>query len=164
MSVQSSVEASRSSPSEATGTSPTIGEDWLSVGIGLLVVALALVSLFGTDLIGWVVSTAVWTDPALALGTTSKAFAALGGPGALIVTYLALLGVLSFGAALLKVNVLRFAVAFSVVFWIAYASWIAGSYANLAAVPRSSSEVARLSRPTAVTARKAPRMTIAILM
>jgi uncharacterized membrane protein YadS len=131
MSVQSSVERS---PSAATGTSPSITEDWLSVGIGLLVFALALASVFGADLIGWVVATSVWTDPALALGTTSKAYAALGGPGALIVTYLALLGVLSLGAALLKANVVRFAVAFSVVFWLAYASWIVGSYANLAAV------------------------------
>src|SRR5690349_1127659 len=109
MSVQSSVEAARSSPSAARGTSPSISEDWLSVGIGLLVFALALAGLFGADLIGWVVSTTVWTNPALALGTTSKAYAALGGPGALIVTYLALLGVLSFGAALLKANVIRFA-------------------------------------------------------
>src|SRR5882672_7384951 len=102
MSIQTSVETAHSPPSAATGTDPWISEDWLSVAIGLLVVALALAGLFGADLIGWVVSTSVWTDPALALGTTSKAFAALGGPGALIVTYLALLGVLSLSAALLK--------------------------------------------------------------
>jgi uncharacterized membrane protein YadS len=134
MSIQTSVETARPSPSTTSGTDPWISEDWLSVGIGLLVFALALAGLLGVDLIGWVVSTSVWTDPSLALGTTSKAFAALGGPGALIVTYLALLGVLSFGAALRKANVVRFAAAFSVVFWLAYASWIAGSYANLAAV------------------------------
>jgi hypothetical protein len=34
----------------------------------------------------------------------------------------------------------------------------------IAATPRSSSEVARLSLPAAVTAKKPPRITIAILM
>ena len=41
---------------------------------------------------------------------------------------------LSAGAAALKANVTRFALAFTAVFWIAYASWIVGNYANFAAV------------------------------
>jgi uncharacterized membrane protein YadS len=44
-----------------------------------------------------------------------------------------LLAVLSLAAASLHANVARFAVAFTVVFWIAYASWIAGSNAYVAA-------------------------------
>ena len=39
-----------------------------------------------------------------------------------------------------------------------------GGKEAVAAVPRSSNEEARLSRPAAVTATVAPRMTIAILM
>jgi uncharacterized membrane protein YadS len=118
----------------ATESRPAIGEDWLSVVIGLLVFALAFVGLTGTDLIGWVVSTSVWTDPGKALAPVGKAYAALGGAGALIVTYLALLAVLTAGAAALKADVRRFAVAFTVVFFIAYGCWIVGSNAHLAVV------------------------------
>jgi uncharacterized membrane protein YadS len=81
-----------------------------------------------------VVTTSVWTDPGLALGPVSKAYAWLGGAGALVTTYVALLVVLTIGAALLKADVKRFVLAFTVLFWIAYASWVIGSYANFAAV------------------------------
>jgi len=117
-----------------TESAPAISEDWLSVWIGLLVFALALASLSGVDLIGWVVTTSVWTDVTKALGPVSKVYAGLGGAGAIVVTYMALLVLLSAGAALLKADVKRFALAFTAVFWIAYASWIVGSYANFAAV------------------------------
>ena len=80
------------------------------------------------------VSTSVWTNFGQALGPASKGYAALGGLGALLATYAALTVVLSAGAAALKTNVKRFALAFTAVFWIAYASWIVGNYANFAAV------------------------------
>src|SRR3984893_6113160 len=111
-----------------------LSEDWLSVGIGLAVFLLALAGLTGTDFLGWVVTTSVWTDPAKALAPASKLYAGLGGTGALIATYLALLVVLSLAAVALKANVTRFAVTFTAVFGLAYASWIAGSYAYLAVV------------------------------
>jgi uncharacterized membrane protein YadS len=113
---------------------PALSEDWLSVWIGFLILALALVSLSGTDLIGWVVTTSVWTDLANALGPTARVYSGLGGVGALVATYVALLVVLSAGAALLGANVKRFALAFTAVFFIAYASWIVGSFANFAVV------------------------------
>jgi uncharacterized membrane protein YadS len=109
-------------------------EDWLSVAIGLAVFVLALASAVGVDLLGWVVTTSVWSDPGKALAPVSKAYAALGGAGSFIVTYLALLAVLSAAAAILKSDVRRFALAFTAVFWIAYASWIVGSYAYVAVV------------------------------
>src|SRR6202163_2837202 len=111
-----------------------LSEDWLSVGIGLAVFLLALAGLTGTDFLGWVVTTSVWTDPAKALAPASKLYAGLGGTGALIATYLALLVVLSLAAVALRAHVTRFAVAFTAVFGLAYASWIAGSYAYLAVV------------------------------
>jgi hypothetical protein len=113
---------------------PWINEDWLSLWIGLAIFVLALGGLAGTDLLGWVVSTSVWVDPGQALGTVSKGYASLGGAGALLVTYLALLAVLTAGAAALSLDVKRFAVAFSAVFALSYASWIIGSYAYVAAV------------------------------
>jgi uncharacterized membrane protein YadS len=113
---------------------PRITEDWLSVWIGLAIFVLALGSLAGVDLLGWVVNASVWIDPGLALGPISKTYAQLGGAGALVVTYVALLAVLSAAAAALDLDVKRFAVTFTVVFAFAYASWIIGSYAYVAAV------------------------------
>jgi uncharacterized membrane protein YadS len=127
--------AAESAPWSSTAQPvPWINEDWLSLVIGLGIFVLALGGLLGVDLLGWVVSTSVWTDPGSALGTVAKAYAGLGGAGALIVTYLALLVVLSACAAALGLDVKRFAVTFTAVFALAYASWIVGSYAHVAAV------------------------------
>src|ERR1700730_18586263 len=111
-----------------------LSEDWLSVGIGLAVFLLALAGLSGTDFLGWVVTTVVWADPATGVAPASKIYAGLGGTGALVATYLALLVVLSLAAVALKANAARFAGTFTAVFGLAYASWIAGSYAYLAVV------------------------------
>src|SRR5216684_1203510 len=113
-------------------TAKGISEDWLSVWIGLVVFVLALGMLAGTDILGWVVTTGVWTDLSKALNPVSKAYAGLGGIGALIATYAALLVVMTAGAVALKADLKRFALGFTAVFWISYLSWIAGSYANFA--------------------------------
>jgi uncharacterized membrane protein YadS len=109
-------------------------EDWLSVAIGVLVFVLALFSLSGTDLLGWAVTTSVYTNLASALGPFAKTYGWLGGGASLLATYAALLLVLGIGVAALGADVRKFALAFTVVFAIAYASWIAGSYAYIAAV------------------------------
>jgi len=109
-----------------------ISEDWLSVWIGLLVFVLSLGLLVGADILGWVVTTSVWTDLSKALNPASKAYAGLGGIGALIATYVALLVVMTAGAAALKADVKRFALGFTAVFWLAYIAWIIGSWASFA--------------------------------
>src|SRR5262245_62019146 len=113
---------------------PRISEDWLSLIIGLFIFVLALAGIANVDLLGWLVTTSVWNDVSKALGTVSKSYAWLGGFGALVATYLALLAVLSAAAVALRSDVKKFALAFTAVFWIAYASWIAGNFANFAAV------------------------------
>ena len=109
-----------------------LSEDWLSLIIGLIVFALSLGLVAGVDVLGWIVTTSVWTDPSKALAPVSKAFAGLGGVGALVATYFALLVLMTAGAAALRADIGRFVVAFSAVFWLSYACWIIGSYANLA--------------------------------
>src|SRR6476620_2958505 len=113
---------------------PRISEDWLSLIIGLSIFILALAGIANVDLPGWVVTTSVWNDAGKALGTVSKSYASLGGFGALVATYVALLVVLSAAAVALKSDIRKFALAFTAVFWIAYASWIVGNFANFAAV------------------------------
>lgn len=118
---------------DAAESAAVLNEDWLAVILGLFIFVLALAALAHADLVGWVVSTAVWSDFSKALAPASKGYAALGGIGALIATYVALTLVLSAAAAALKADVRRFALAFTAVFWIAYVSWIIGNYANFAA-------------------------------
>jgi uncharacterized membrane protein YadS len=113
-------------------TDQGMSEDWLSVWIGLLVFVLALGVLGGVDILGWVVTTGVWTDVSKALAPASKGYAQIGGLGALVATYVALLVVMTAGAAALKADITRFALGFTAVFWISYLCWIAGSYANFA--------------------------------
>src|ERR1700731_4396140 len=124
--------------SNVTDTNATsaaaLSEDWLAVWIGLLIFVLALVGIGKFDLLGWSVSTSIWTNLSVALGASAKAYAGFGGIAALIATYIALLIVLSIGAVALKIQVKRFAIAFTVVFALAYASWIIGNYAHFAAV------------------------------
>jgi uncharacterized membrane protein YadS len=111
-----------------------LNEDWLAVVIGLLVFAASLFSIAGTDLLGWAVTTSVYTDVSNALNPVAKTYAWLSGGGALIATYAALVIVLSAGVSTLGGDVRKFAVAFTAVFAIAYAAWILGSFAYIAAV------------------------------
>jgi uncharacterized membrane protein YadS len=124
--------------SEATipvqAAAPRLGEDLVAVGLGLAVFLLALVSLAGADALGWLVTTSVWTNPSAALAPASKAYTSLGGAGALLATYVALTAVLSAVAYLLGEDARRFALAFTGVFAIAYASWFVGSWAHFAVV------------------------------
>lgn len=110
-----------------------VSEDWLSVWIGLLIFVLALGLVVGVDVLGWVVSTNVWIDVTKALAPVSKAYSGIGGIGALVATYVALLVVMTAGAVTLKADVKRFALGFTAVFWISYLCWIVGSWANFAA-------------------------------
>jgi hypothetical protein len=69
---------------------------------------------------------------AVSRSPVSKAYAGLGGVGALIATYIGLLALMTAGAAALRADLGRFILAFTAVFWISYVCWIVGSYAHLA--------------------------------
>ena len=113
-------------------TNQGLSEDWLSVWIGLLVFVLSFGLLAGTDVLGWVVTTGVWTDLGKALAPATKAYASLGGVGSLIATFVAMLVVMTVGAMALKADVGKFALGFTVVFWLSYLAWIIGSWAHFA--------------------------------
>ena len=123
--------ASTQSAESQTGATAW-SEDWLAVVIGLLLFVLSLGVIGGTDILGWVVTTSVWTDVSKALAPASKGYAQLGGIGALLATYGALLAIMTAGAAGLRLDAKRFALGFTVVFALSYLCWIVGSQANLA--------------------------------
>jgi uncharacterized membrane protein YadS len=112
-----------------------ISEDWLAVCIGLLVFVLSLGPLFGADLLGWAVTTSVWTSPGKALAPASKYYANLPAFVSLIGTYVFFLAILLVGAKALRANLTRFATGFSVVFILSYACWFLGNWAYIAATP-----------------------------
>jgi hypothetical protein len=114
---------------------PGISEDWLAVCIGLLVFVLSLGLVFGADLLGWAVTTSVWTSPGKALAPASKYYANLPAFVSLIGTYLFILAVLLAGAKALRANLARFAAGFTAIFIVSYACWFLGNWAYIAATP-----------------------------
>ena len=46
-------------------------EDWMSLWVGLLIVAISMLLLLGPDLLGWAVKTNVWISPGAALQPVS---------------------------------------------------------------------------------------------
>jgi uncharacterized membrane protein YadS len=111
---------------------PTLSEDWLAVAIGGLIFLISLAPLAGMDLLGWSVKTGVWIDAGKALAPVAKGVAV---PGwvSLLLTWIFVTALMSAGAWLLGASVVRFAISFSAIYWIAYACWIAGHYAYVAA-------------------------------
>lgn len=114
---------------------PHLTEDWLALCTGLFLFFLSLAVLIKADLLGWVVTTSVWTKLPGALKPVSKAYAGLPGPAYLLFTFLFLLGLMSLGARGLGADVKRFVRAFTGVFLISYLCWMAGSWAYIAATP-----------------------------
>lgn len=118
-------------------TQPGMSEDWLALWIGLLFFVLSLGLLFGRDVLGWAVTTSVWSAPAKALAPVSKAYAKLPPMLSLLATFATLLIVLLAGARAMRANVRRFAVGITAVFALSYACWVAGSWAYIAATPNT---------------------------
>lgn len=122
-------------PDTKAGSSLLKTEDWWAVWLGLFIFVLGLVKLSGMDILGWAVKTNVWLDLSKALTPVSAAFAGLPGVVSLILTFWFLLVITAIGVAAMGGNVRKFALSFTVIFWIAYACWIAGHYAYIAATP-----------------------------
>jgi uncharacterized membrane protein YadS len=110
-------------------------EDWLAVYLGLFVFALSLVTFTGVDLLGWAVTTPVWTSLSKSLAPASKAYSFVPGVVSLLATYLFVLTLVTLGARGIGLSAARFAKAFTAVFAAGYLCWIAGSWAYIAATP-----------------------------
>jgi len=108
-----------------------LSEDWLAVWIGLTIFVLSLGVFVGWDILGWGVTTGIWTSLEKALNPVSTTYKGLGGLGALIVTYIVLTAIMTVGAVALKANIKKFIIGFTVVFWISYICWIIGSWAPI---------------------------------
>lgn len=112
-----------------------ITEDWLAVFTGLFIFVLSLAVFLGADLLGWTVTTRVWTGISSALAPASTAYAGLNPLVSLAATWFFLLFILGAGARALGADMPRFITGFTAVFFLSYACWIAGSWAHIAATP-----------------------------
>jgi uncharacterized membrane protein YadS len=121
--------------SAGRGMRPALTEDWLAVCLGLVLFVLSLGAFLGMDVLGWAVTTSVWTRPASALKPASSSYAWMPGLASLLATYVFLLAILTPGAYALRANVRRFITGFTAVFLASYAAWFAGSWAYIAATP-----------------------------
>lgn len=113
-------------------------EDWWAVWLGLVMLLAGLSSLWGWDLVGWMVKnkTWVWGDFAWAnvLGVTGYALHPL---AALAATYAVWTVLVCVGAWFMGLDLKRFLAGWTVLFLITWAAWIAGSEAHFAAAVNS---------------------------
>ncbi len=108
-------------------------EDWWSVWIGLFVFVISLFTMAGADLLGWGVKTNQWINLSQATSAVSKTYAAMPGIVSLILTYVFMLVIMSVGAKVLGMELGKFAIGFTIIFWLSYLCWLIGSWAPIAA-------------------------------
>jgi uncharacterized membrane protein YadS len=118
-----------------------ISEDWLSLWLGLSIFVLGLGAFVGLDLLGWGIKTSVWTDITKALSPVSGTLKGMPGLTSLLLTYIFMLFIMQIGAVAMGVNVGRFMLGFTLVFWIGYACWLAGHFAYIASTDAAKSGI-----------------------
>jgi uncharacterized membrane protein YadS len=125
-------QAAAAEPSSLGGSTRSWSEDWLAVAAGLVVFFLALALLFGGNLLGWAAAPRTWLEIGKSVRPASQAYAQLEPVVLLLITYGFVLLLMTIGAALLRTNITKFIVSFTVVFWLSYLCWVLGNYAYIA--------------------------------
>jgi len=115
-------------------------EDKVALLIGSFIFLLALFRMADIDLLGWVVKTGMWVDNPLKAWSPAAKGLMLGWQSALV-TWVALTAVLSFGVKLMGGNVGKFAVSFTIVFFIAFICYMLGANAYIAAAPTETAKL-----------------------
>ncbi|MFV2005591.1 MAG: putative sulfate exporter family transporter, partial [Gammaproteobacteria bacterium] len=126
-------------------------EDWWAVWLGLLLFGAGLMSIWGIDLVGWMAKTKTWewstfwSDPSFdgllkaAHGKAGKAYEGMGGLASLLVTFAVFGSLTTIGAYFQKLDVKKFFYGFTLIFFITWASWMAGHEAHFKAAKTSQS-------------------------
>ena len=113
-----------------------LNEGKIALLTGCFIFLLAALNLAHLDVLGWVVSTNMWTSMDKAFSATTGAYkGTISGVVSLLCTYVALTAILSFGIKLLGGNVARFVKSFTVVFFISEICYMFGANAHIAATP-----------------------------
>ncbi len=121
-------------------------EDWWAVWLGLIMFFAGMLTIWGVDLVGWMAKTKTWEwsrfwdDPSwgkllgVAHGKKGKAYEGLHPLAGLIITFLVFAVLTGIGAYFQKLNVKRFLLGFTCIFFITWAAWIIGHEAHFKAL------------------------------
>lgn len=122
--------------SDLYGTKSVLeSEDWWAVWLGLFVFVLGLGPIYGVDMLGWVAKNSVWIDIKKSVAPISSGYKSMSGAFSMVLTYLFMLGLTSLGVLAMGKNVKRYAIGFTIIFWIVFFCMVAGNYAYIAATP-----------------------------
>ena len=116
----------------STPQAPVLNEDWLAVGVGLVIFLLGLALMAGLDLLGWAAGPRTWVEIGKALRASSTLYADWSAAALLACTYLFVLVLMAAGASLLRLNLVKFLLGFSVIYWLSYLCWVLGNWGYLA--------------------------------
>lgn len=117
-------------------------EDWWAVWLGLGIYAASLLSLADVDLVGWMARPRVWewTDVTGAfawsklIGATGAAYSSWHPIVAWLTTYVVFTALFAVGARFQGLDTKRFIGAFTVLFCVTWAAWVAGNEMHLTMV------------------------------
>lgn len=126
-------------------------EDWWAVWLGLILFGAGLLSIWGVDAVGWMAKTktwewtAFWDSPSFnkLLGAShtkeGQTYEGWGGFAALMMTWFVFTSLTTIGAYFQKLDVKKFFLGFTCIFFITFASWMAGHEAHFKAAKTSQS-------------------------
>jgi len=126
-------------------------EDWWAVWLGLIMFAAGLLTIWGVDIVGWMTKTktwewdAFWTGPSFDKLLTAahvkpkQAYAGLGGFASLLITYVVFTALTCIGAYFQKLDVKKFFIGFTCIYFITWVAWMAGNEAHFKALKTSQS-------------------------
>ncbi len=122
----------------------TTSEDWWAVWVGLAMFALGLTSIFGVDMVGWMAKTKtwVWGDFGFShmIKPAGKAWKDIGPYGSFIMTYLSFTALTCTGAWFMKLDVKKFFMGWTIIFFMTWGLWIIGHEAHFKALKTSQSQ------------------------
>jgi len=117
-------------------------EDWWSAWLGLFFFGLGLLSIWGLDAVGWIAKPKTWEFTNLIhdfswsklLKTSSKNYHNLHPLLSLFITYIVFVSLTTIGAYFQKLNVKKFFIGFTAIFFLTWLAWIIGHEAHLSAI------------------------------
>jgi len=126
-------------------------EDWWAVWVGLILFGAGLLSIWEIDAVGWMAKTKTWewsqfiADPGIdrllkvSHGKSGNAYEGWSGLSSLLMTFVVFASVTGIGAWCMKLDVKKYLLGFTCIFFITFASWMAGHEAHFKAAKTSQS-------------------------
>jgi len=121
-------------------------EDWWAVWLGLIMFFAGMATIWGVDLVGWMAKTktwewnSFWSSPSwdsllkVANGKSGQAYEGMSGLTSLLVTYAVFTVLTCIGAYFQKLDVKKYFLGFTCLFFITWAAWMVGHEAHFKAL------------------------------